>query len=158
MNDQIDKLFGRRVRVRACGLCWEEDKLLLVNHKGLTNGNFWAPPGGGVDFGKSVGETLIHEFKDETGLNIEPGEFRFICEFINEPLHAIEMYFDVKRLSGEMTLGTDPEMPVDTQILSDIQFMHFREILDLPILERHGLFTHFPSEKSLKSASGYWKI
>ncbi len=158
MNEQIDKLFGRRVRVRACGLYWEGDKLLLVNHSGLTKGNFWAPPGGGVEFGQSVREALKQEFVEETGLIIEPGEFRFAGEFIKEPLHAIELYFEVNRLSGKIRVGSDPEMGEDSQILSDIRLMPFTEVMRLPGDERHGLFDLFPTEESLKTASGYWKI
>ena len=158
MNEQIDKLFGGRVRVRACGLYWEAEKLLLANHEGLSSGNFWAPPGGAVEFGQSVREALKREFVEETGLTIEPGEFRFAGEFIKEPLHAIELYFDVNRLSGEVRIGSDPEMPEGHQMITDIKFMNFSEIMGLPKEERHALFDLFPTEKSLKLASGYWKI
>ena len=158
MNDQIDKLFGGRVTVRVCGLCWEGDKLLLVDHKGISDGHFWAPPGGGVDFGRTILATLINEFRDETGLIIKPGEFRFIGEFINDPLHAIEVYFDVTRISGHLNLGVDPEMPESDQILNDLRFMTFEEIMNLPDRERHGLFRLFKTEKALKYASGYHKI
>jgi 8-oxo-dGTP diphosphatase len=158
MNAEIDKLFGGRVRVRVCGLCWEDEKLLMVNHKGLTDGNFWAPPGGGIDFGKTAADVLKSEFEDETGLVVESGDFRFIVEFINQPLHAIELYFDVKRISGELKIGHDPEMSAANQILSDTRFMAIKEILELPTQQRHGLFKPFNTEKSLKTATGFWKI
>lgn len=158
MNDQIDKLFGGRVRVRACGLCWQDNKLLLIDHKGITGGHFWAPPGGGVDFGNTIQDTLMNEFKDETGLTIKIGEFRFIGEFIHEPLHAVELYFDVTRIAGHLNLGFDPEMAESDQILADLRFMTFEEILDLPDHERHGMFRLFQTEKALKNASGYHKI
>lgn len=158
MNGQIDKLFGGHVRVRACGLCWQDGKLLMVNHRGLSAGSFWAPPGGGVDFGQSIQDTLKHEFRDETGVTIEPGEFRFVGEFIKNPFHAIELYFDVKWVSGEPGVGYDPEMASEAQILIDSRFMDIPEIMALPAHERHGLFDVFGTEKSLKSASGHWKI
>lgn len=158
MSDQIDKLFGWRVRVRACGLCWKNGKLLLVNHRGLTKGDFWAPPGGGVEFGKSIHETLKGEFLEETGLVVEPGEFRFVCEFIRETLHAVELFFDVTSLSGKLKVGTDPELPDESQILRDIRLMRYEEVVQLPANERHGLFTLFPTEKALRLASGCWKI
>jgi 8-oxo-dGTP diphosphatase len=158
MNAEIDKLFGSRVRVRVCGLCWENEKLLMVNHKGLNDGNFWAPPGGGIDFGKTVAEVLKSEFGEETGLVVEPGDFRFIVEFIHQPLHAIELFFDVKRISGELQIGNDPEMSGANQILSDTRFMGINEIIELPEQQRHGLFKHFDSEKTLKTSAGFWKI
>lgn len=158
MNAEIDKLFGGRVRVRACGLCWNNGKLLMVNHKGLTKGNFWAPPGGGVEFGRTVKEVLESEFREETGLIIEPGDFCFILEFIEEPLHAVELYFDVRSVSGQLKVGFDPEMSSKSQILADSRFMTFSEIIELPGHERHGLFELFETEKALKTASGFWKI
>lgn len=158
MNAEIDKLFGGRVRVRVCGLCWENESLLMVNHKGLTDGNFWAPPGGGIDFGKTAAEVLRSEFAEETGLVVESGDFRFAGEFINNPLHAIELFFDVKRISGELKVGQDPEMNAANQILYDTRFMTIEEIIELPATERHGLFNVFETAKSLKMATGFWKI
>jgi 8-oxo-dGTP diphosphatase len=158
MNDQIDKLFGGKVRVRACGLCWSDGKLLLVNLTGLTKGSFWAPPGGGVDFGKTIPETLVREFEEETGLNVEAGDLRFVNEFINEPLHAIELYFDVKLVSGHLKAGFDPELVDSEQMIKEIRFMDFNEIQALPLEERHGMFTLFGTEEAFKQASGYYKI
>jgi 8-oxo-dGTP diphosphatase len=158
MNAEIDKLFGGRVRVRVCGLCWENEKLLMVSHKGINDGNFWAPPGGGIDFGKTVEEVLESEFADETGLIVEAGDFRFIVEFINQPLHAIELFFDANRISGELKVGHDPEMGAANQILCDTRFMTISEIIKLPEHQRHGLFRHFNTEKKLKKSAGFWKI
>jgi 8-oxo-dGTP diphosphatase len=158
MNEQIDKLFGGKVRVRACGLCWNRGKLLLVNHSGLTKGSFWAPPGGGVDFGKTIIETLISEFEEETGLNVRAGNLKFVNEFIDQPFHAIELYFEVKLLSGDLKVGFDPELAGSEQIIKEIRFMGFDEIQALPREERHGMFNLFGTEEALKVASGYYKI
>jgi 8-oxo-dGTP diphosphatase len=158
MNEQIDKLFGGKVRVRACGLCWSKGKLLLVNHIGLTKGSFWAPPGGGVDFGVSIPETLIREFEEETGLKVKAGDLKFINEFIDEPLHAVELYFEVKLFSGDLKVGFDPELVDSEQIIKEIRFMDFDEIQALPREERHGMFSLFGTEEALKLASGYYKI
>ena len=58
MEKEITEIYGSRVRVRVCGLCWKEDKLLMVKHKSLQKEGFWSPPGGGIDFGQSIEETL----------------------------------------------------------------------------------------------------
>ena len=159
MSSEIDKIFGSRVRIRACGLCWKAGSLLMVNHRGLNDSNrWWAPPGGGVEFGQTAEETLIREFKDETGLEIAIGRFVFACEFIKRPLHAIELFFEVKIVAGRPKKGFDPELTGGDQIIQEVGFMQFMEIMSLPSTERHGLFTLFTTEKSLKTASGYWKI
>jgi 8-oxo-dGTP diphosphatase len=97
MDQEITALYGKKVRVRVCGLCWEDNKLLLVNHRSLKPVNFWAPPGGGLEFGEKVENALKREFGEETGLEIAVTRFAFGCEYIQDPLHAIELFFHVKR-------------------------------------------------------------
>jgi 8-oxo-dGTP diphosphatase len=158
VSPEIDKIFGNRVRVRACGICWKGDNLLMVNHVGITRGSFWAPPGGGVEFGDSVKDTLRHEFREETGLEVEAGQFLCVCEYLKSPLHAIELFFEVEIRGGSLIKGFDPEMAPHDQAITEVAFLQYRQILDLSPGERHGLFEIFRTEKALKSASGYWKI
>ena len=88
---EVVDIFGNKLRVRVCGIFIQDDKILLVNHKGLTQtGNFWAPPGGGIHFGEPARESLAREFLEETGLKIKVGKFLFINEYISKPLHTIE--------------------------------------------------------------------
>lgn len=158
MYPEIGRIYGNRVRVRTCGLCWEGDRLLMVNHRGLNDGNFWAPPGGGVEFGDSVVETLEREFKEETGLEIAVGRFFCVCEFVKTPLHAIELFFEVSVRAGMLQKGVDPEHGAGSQIISSVAFLPMEAIARLDKGERHGLFDIFRTEKELKSATGYWKI
>src|SRR5687768_3957449 len=108
MDAGIRSTYGNRVRLRACDICWRENALLLVNHSGVTAAPFWAPPGGGVEFGESVDACLKKEFLEETGLEISTGKFLFACEFIHEPLHAIELFFSVSVVGGFLKKGNDP--------------------------------------------------
>jgi 8-oxo-dGTP diphosphatase len=110
MDKEVAKIYGDKVRVRACGICWEADRLLMVNHSSITPTNFWAPPGGGVEFGESIGDTLTKEFAEETGLKIKPGDFLFGCEFIKRPIHSIELFYSVTVHDGKLKTGHDPEM------------------------------------------------
>lgn len=158
MHAKIDEIYGNQVRVRVCGLCWNQDKLLLVNHRGLHEGDFWAPPGGGIEFGKTAKMTLIREFQEETGLIVEVDEFQFACEFVKEPLHAIELFFQVRMIGGNLEVGFDPEMSADQQIIHDVGFYPFMVIQDMRQTDKHGIFTLFNDSKSLKSATGYFKI
>src|SRR5690242_2543620 len=112
MDGEVAKIYGKKVRVRACGICWKGDTLLLVNHKGLSSPNFWAPPGGGVEFGESLEACLTKEFLEETGLKITTGKFKFGCEFIQDPLHSIELFFDVEIVGGKLQVGEDPEIQI----------------------------------------------
>ncbi len=77
MENTVHTYYGNKVRVRICGLCFADEKLLLVNHHSITKTNFWAPPGGGLNFGESSAECLKREFLEETGIKVEAGNFFF---------------------------------------------------------------------------------
>lgn len=154
MEQKIADAYGNRLRVRVCGLCWDGDRLLLVNHQGVSGEDFWAPPGGGLEFGESVHDCLRKEFVEETGLSVAPGRFRFACEFIQAPLHAIELFFDVTETGGTLIKGDDPELP----IIKEVRFMTPSEIDALPALSRHGILRLVPSPADLRTLDGFFRI
>lgn len=91
------------------------------------------PPGGGIQFGESIVEALKREVEEETGLLVEPERLLWVHEFIEEPYHAIEFYYECSVAGGSMLLGKDPEHSDEDQILLDLKFIPFSEIgkLDL---------------------------
>lgn len=158
MSPEIPKIYQNRMRMRACGVCWRGGKLLMVNHRGLTAGNFWAPPGGGIEFGEPVNATLVREFWEETHLRIAVKDLLFVCEFIQPPLHAIELFFSVDDPGGEPLLGRDPESDGHDQLITEVRFMTLDEILAFPEGERHGIFKHVRTTTEVKNLSGFYRI
>jgi 8-oxo-dGTP diphosphatase len=154
MDAEIAKVYGDKVRVRTCGICWKDGRLLMVNHSLVTPTNFWAPPGGGVEFGQSVSETLRKEFKEETGLQITPGNFLFGCEYIQKPIHSIELFYSVTVDSGTLKSGYDPEL----QIIRDVRFLSTEEIQCIPSGELHGIFRLINSPAALNDLRGFFRI
>lgn len=142
-QEAINKLYGNQIRVRVCGICIENDKILLIKHTGLGNGYLWAPPGGGLKFGEALHACLIREFLEETGLTITVEKFLFLNEFIQPPLHAVELFYAVKIVGGNLKLGSDPEMAVDKQILTDIRFFSWNEIKQEDSNKMHALFQKY---------------
>lgn len=158
MTPEIAEKYGNRVRLRVCGLCWQGDRLLMINHKNLTANNFWAPPGGGVTVNERAEEALAREFQEEANLTVQVEKFLFVCEFVQQPLHSLELFFEVTLVSGEPVLGYDPEMGSTQQLLSDIRFMSLEEIMTLPHPERHGIFKYANSVAELQKLSGFYRI
>jgi 8-oxo-dGTP diphosphatase len=148
--------FGDRIRVRVCGLCYRGDDLLLINHKGLYDHDFWAPPGGGLEFGETAQNALKREFLEECGLEISVGEFLFACEFVNPPLHAVELFFEVST-SGNPKLGIDPEMGAQ-QMLTDIRFWSPKELAALPSVQGHGVFRIATEPARIRQLRGFFPI
>lgn len=157
MEESVQKIYGHRLRVRACGICVQDNSILLVNHRRITHSHFWAPPGGGIEFGEQAQDCLVREFKEETGLDIEVGDFLFGCELIEHPLHAIELFFKVKKVGGQVRKGTDPESGED-QIIQEVAFIDWRQLNELKSEEIHRIF-RIPNEKcEISQLRGYFKL
>ncbi len=115
--------FAYKVRVRVCGILKEHGKILMIRHEGIgKSSHLWAPPGGGVEFGDNMQVSLKKEFLEETNLNVEVTEYLFASEHIDSKHHSVEHFFKVKRISGNLTLGIDPELPKSKQIISAVKF------------------------------------
>ena len=127
----------------------------MVKHKGLgSRGTLWSPPGGGTDFGESIKESLIREFHEETGLQVSVGSLRCVSEYLNRPLHAVELFFDVEKISGEIQVGSDPEMGNADQIIEEVRFLTFDEIREMDQAEIHHIFHGIESVEDLSELRG----
>ena len=135
--DTVESVFGNKVRVRVCGLCYKEDKILLVKHN-LGSYNLWNPPGGGVNFEESLEEGLVREFEEETGLSITPGKLLFVNEHIKFPYHAIEIFFNIAHWEGILKKGTETEMH-SKDIIEEVKFVSPEELKKIKKDELHKI-------------------
>jgi 8-oxo-dGTP diphosphatase len=156
-SQKILEQFGHRLRVRVCGLCIENDKVLLVNHHSLNlEQDFWGPPGGGMEFGTSAEDNLKREFYEETGISIEVEKFLFVHEYLKPPLHAIELIFKVNKVGGELKIGFDPEMKMNEQIIKDVRFIPVDELELMEKETLHQLFNNVPKLDHIQHLGGYY--
>jgi 8-oxo-dGTP diphosphatase len=158
MTDQINEIYGNRVRLRTCGLLVKDECLLMVNHYSLSKGDFWAPPGGGVHFRERAQEGLKREFLEETGLNVTIGDHLFTCEFIRDPLHAVELFFKVDLVDGVMHTGHDPELAATDQIIQDVRFLPWTVLQGLNKETLHGAFGLIHRPADILQLNGYHTI
>ncbi len=151
--------YGHQVRTRVCGLLIQGNEVLLVKHKPLgPKGYLWSPPGGKVDYGSSLKENLQREFKEETNLIVQTGAFRFINEYRVAPIHAIEIFFEVKLLSGSLALGRDPELPAENQLIKDVAFKPFDWIKKQDPSTVHNMFRYCSNIRDLHIIAGFFKF
>lgn len=98
-----------RLAVRAIIL--HEGRLLLVNAWPGRQSDLWCAPGGGVEAGQSLPDSLVREVREETGLTVAVGEPALINEF-HDPatgFHQVEVFFRAQVLSGTPAMDwTDP--------------------------------------------------
>jgi len=50
-----------------------------------TDNDMWALPGGGMDLGESLGENVVREVREETGLDVQP---EYIVGVYTDPRHV----------------------------------------------------------------------
>lgn len=154
---KISKTFGKKLRIRICGILIEENKILLLKHKGLgKNGFLWSPPGGEAQFSEKIETALKREFYEETGLIVSVKDFLFINEYIASPLHAIELFFKVERKAGKIIKGDEPEITGES-IISDIAFLEMEEIEKIGVENMHSLFSHIQSISEIEDLKGLLK-
>lgn len=159
MNEIIKNTFGGKLRIRVSGICIHDSKLLLIKHHGLgSDGELWSPPGGEVHFKESLKVALKREFLEEVNLVIDVREFLCLNEFKSGELHALELFFRVKMIGGELRLGIDPELESNDQILDEVKFVTFEELNQLPLSKKHNLFHKEVSEEMIVNMNGHFKL
>lgn len=159
LNEKVKALYGHRLRVRVCGVCIENDKILLIHHRGLgKNNSLWAPPGGGMDYGEDAEQALKREFLEETGLLITLERFLFVHEYLDPPLHGIELFFEVKRTGGRLRKGHDPEMSEADQLITETGFKDLKKLKSQVPDSLHYVLQKINSTNSILNQSGYFKF
>jgi len=91
----------------GCGALLVNDKnetlLLKRSSKTRNEAGFWSKPGGGVEFGEKIEDTLKREVKEELGVDI--GEIRFLSFtdsiMKDDGQHWISLNYCAKIIKGE---------------------------------------------------------
>jgi 8-oxo-dGTP diphosphatase len=99
------------VQVAAALLRRGDDILLVQERRGETV--FWSVPGGGVEFGELVTETLARESLEEAGVVLHsPGRLAYI---VNSTSHkfpsSVALFFECEDWSGQIA-AADPDNDV----------------------------------------------
>lgn len=106
-----------RLAVRA--LILRDARLLLVNAYPGAGSDLWCAPGGGVERGQSLPDTLAREVHEELGLTIRVGVPCLVNEF-HDPasgFHQVEIFFRARILAGQPSDDwRDPEGVVNRHL------------------------------------------
>ena len=115
------------VKVGASGICHDkkENKILLgLRSKTDTSlPGMWCSPGGQVEFGETIDECIVREFKEETGLEVEVSpHFKSVHERMTGIKHAVLIFKQVRIIKGN-------PLPLDG--FDNIGWFSYDEIRDM---------------------------
>lgn len=83
--------------VRTCGVIKQEDKFLIMR---VNETPYYHIPGGHIEIGEDLRETLIREIKEEIGCDVKEANLFAIQENFwsknNRKCHGIEFYYIIK--------------------------------------------------------------
>lgn len=110
------------------GVLWHEGKVLLVQRAHNPGKGAWTIPGGYVDQGESIGDAIVREIQEETGIEAKPLSIIALRDRpSNGPSEKHDAYiiFQMSLLGG--TLQAQPEE------VSNLGFFTFEECQTLTI-------------------------
>lgn len=98
---------GERIPIRPCAVLIEEEKVLCVECK-YDDGEYFLFPGGGVQIGETLAETVRREMLEETGIKIRIKKLVYIDDWIKDKknnLRVLNVFFLVEKIGGSLIQG-----------------------------------------------------
>jgi ADP-ribose pyrophosphatase YjhB (NUDIX family) len=117
MNDRL-------VQVRVTGVLIEEGQILILK-QAVSKERAWSLPGGRVEKGESLEESMIREMEEETGLKTRIVKLLYLCEKPEEDPPLLHITFLLERVSGDIRL---PSNELDVNRISDVRMVPLDEL------------------------------
>ena len=111
----VKRLYPKQPIIGVGAIIIKDDKILLEKRKNEPGKGKWSIPGGLVELGESVEQTVIREVREETGLEVEkPEHIDVVDNVIRDENGEIKYHFViidyfVKLKGGTMKAMSDAE-------------------------------------------------
>ena len=95
---------NKTIVIRCRGIIIHNDKLLVVKHS--ESANYYALPGGHLDWGENVRDCMKREIIEELGITPEIGKLLYVHNFIDKNnKQSIEFYFEITNSADYLEIG-----------------------------------------------------
>ncbi|NOU94269.1 NUDIX domain-containing protein [Paenibacillus sp. LMG 31456] len=143
------------LQVRVTGILIENEQILLVKQQ-VSNSRAWSLPGGRVEQGETLEDSIVRELLEETGLHTRVVRLLYLCDVPQANPSLIHISFLMERMEGELTLPTNE---FDKNPITDVRMVPFEQLGELGFSDTfvHILRHDFPESgtyKGLKSNIG----
>ncbi|MFZ5816436.1 MAG: NUDIX domain-containing protein [Bacillota bacterium] len=127
----------RKVGVRVFVLD-EQNRILLVETRDPQSGGcYWILPGGGIEDGEQAAEAAVREVAEESGVRVSIDRLLYVTDSVEPavPQLCYTFYFLAHPVRNqEPFVGSDPERPLEGQVLTGARFFRREELAALPRL------------------------
>ena len=115
----------KKTRIRVAALVVRDGKILLAEHE-KGGRRYWLLPGGGMEYGESVEETLKRELVEEAGLEIEVGDLLWVVDSIpgDRHRHVLNLILSAEAKTTELA-------PTPDRVLRDVRWKDIEELESL---------------------------
>lgn len=129
--------------VRVIVLDDSERMLLVRQHH--EDRDIWMVPGGGILGDENAVSAAVREVKEETGVDIEVDSLLWHVEEVSDRGQRFVNFF-LAHVIGPVSrpsLGTDPELPEEKQVLREVRFMSREDMSKLEVFYPEYLKNEF---------------
>lgn len=119
-------------QIRVTGVLIENESILLVQQK--TSNRNWSLPGGRVEAGELLEQSVIRELYEETGLVVKVERLLYLCDKPDSRPPLLHITFLLSRTGGELLL---PSNEHDENLIGDVRFV------PLSSLKQYGFTQQF---------------
>ncbi len=120
------------MKIRVTAILIQAESILLVEQN-VDKFRSWSLPGGGVEDGETLEDSLVREMKEETGLEVRVNELLYVCDYINDEKHVLHITFLVESVGGSFG-KTIPGL--DLNEIKSMSFVPINNLVDFGFTEK----------------------
>jgi ADP-ribose pyrophosphatase YjhB (NUDIX family) len=120
------------LQVRVTGILMDQGNLLIVR-QAVDSGRQWSLPGGRVRRGETLGQAMIREMEEETGLITRVRDLAYVCDVNESAPPTVWIAFSLERIGGELRM---PSNEFDENPIHSVAFVPVAELCRYGFSER----------------------